>query len=93
MLSETLVCAVAAADCRRSARIDVLRARASVGRIARRPATMYYGPGAMMDADGGPSIMDKLDHELWHACAGPLTSMPPLDSFVMYFPQGHIEQV
>lgn len=37
--------------------------------------------------------MDELDCELWHACAGPLTQMPPKDSLVMYFPQGHIEQV
>lgn len=47
-----------------------------------------------MDADGGQrSRMDELDYELWHACAGPLTSLPPLDSLVMYWPQGHIEQV
>eukprot|EP01018_Ginkgo_biloba_P029355 Gb_31132 [translate_table: standard] len=31
--------------------------------------------------------------ELWHACAGPLISLPPKDSCVVYFPQGHMEQV
>ncbi|GAB2218209.1 hypothetical protein Drorol1_Dr00001428 [Drosera rotundifolia] len=31
--------------------------------------------------------------ELWHACAGPLVSMPPVGSLVVYFPQGHSEQV
>lgn len=41
----------------------------------------------------GLSKMDELDYELWHACAGPLTSVPPVDSLVMYWPQGHIEQV
>lgn len=31
--------------------------------------------------------------ELWHACAGPLVSVPPVGSLVVYFPQGHSEQV
>jgi auxin response factor len=35
----------------------------------------------------------NLNSELWHACAGPLVSLPPVGSRVVYFPQGHIEQV
>ncbi|RID76833.1 hypothetical protein BRARA_B03784 [Brassica rapa] len=31
--------------------------------------------------------------ELWHACAGPLVTVPRRDERVFYFPQGHIEQV
>nr|QGJ03861.1 ARF8.1 [Eucommia ulmoides] len=31
--------------------------------------------------------------ELWHACAGPLVSLPSAGSRVVYFPQGHSEQV
>eukprot|EP00252_Welwitschia_mirabilis_P016041 TRINITY_DN354_c0_g2_i2.p1 TRINITY_DN354_c0_g2~~TRINITY_DN354_c0_g2_i2.p1 ORF type:complete len:941 (+),score=186.70 TRINITY_DN354_c0_g2_i2:656-3478(+) len=34
-----------------------------------------------------------LNSELWHACAGPLVSLPPVGSKVVYFPQGHSEQV
>jgi len=34
-----------------------------------------------------------LNSELWHACAGPLVSLPQLGSLVFYFPQGHSEQV
>ncbi|CAN1850802.1 Auxin response factor 6 [Linum perenne] len=34
-----------------------------------------------------------LNSELWHACAGPLVSLPNLGSRVVYFPQGHSEQV
>ncbi|CAL0325489.1 unnamed protein product [Lupinus luteus] len=34
-----------------------------------------------------------IDLELWHACAGPLVSLPPVGSLVVYFPQGHSEQV
>ncbi|GMH19538.1 hypothetical protein Nepgr_021379 [Nepenthes gracilis] len=29
--------------------------------------------------------------ELWHACAGPLISLPKKGSVVVYFPQGHLE--
>lgn len=31
--------------------------------------------------------------ELWHACAGPLVTVPRERERVFYFPQGHIEQV
>ncbi|KAK7246918.1 hypothetical protein RIF29_41789 [Crotalaria pallida] len=34
-----------------------------------------------------------LDSELWHACAGPLISLPAVGSRVVYFPQGHSEHV
>ncbi|CAN0896681.1 Auxin response factor 6 [Linum grandiflorum] len=34
-----------------------------------------------------------LNSELWHACAGPLVSLPTLGTRVVYFPQGHSEQV
>ncbi|XP_076910842.1 auxin response factor 18-like [Bidens hawaiensis] len=36
--------------------------------------------------------MEKsLDSQLWHACAGGMVQMPPLNSRVLYFPQGHAE--
>nr|AHY24029.1 auxin response factor [Dimocarpus longan] len=31
--------------------------------------------------------------ELWHACAGPLISLPKRSGLVVYFPQGHLEHV
>ncbi|XP_065030744.1 auxin response factor 17-like isoform X1 [Musa acuminata AAA Group] len=34
-----------------------------------------------------------LNSELWHTCAGPLVSLPAVGSRVVYFPQGHSEQV
>ncbi|XP_021745224.1 auxin response factor 8-like isoform X1 [Chenopodium quinoa] len=34
-----------------------------------------------------------LNSELWHACAGPLVCLPTAGSRVVYFPQGHSEQV
>ncbi|XP_077239190.1 auxin response factor 4 [Tasmannia lanceolata] len=40
------------------------------------------------ECDGGGSIY----LELWHACAGPLVSLPKKGSVVVYFPQGHLEQ-
>lgn len=32
-----------------------------------------------------------LDSQLWHACAGATVQMPPLNTKVFYFPQGHAE--
>lgn len=32
-----------------------------------------------------------LDSQLWHACAGGMVQMPPINSKVFYFPQGHAE--
>ncbi|XP_073033526.1 auxin response factor 18-like [Primulina eburnea] len=33
-----------------------------------------------------------LDSQLWHACAGSMVQMLPVNSKVFYFPQGHAEQ-
>nr|CAB3445561.1 unnamed protein product [Digitaria exilis] len=33
-----------------------------------------------------------INADLWYACAGPLVSLPPVGSLVVYFPQGHSEQ-
>ncbi|KAK1391194.1 Auxin response factor [Heracleum sosnowskyi] len=35
----------------------------------------------------------QISSELWHACAGPLVTLPKVGSLVYYFPQGHSEQV
>ncbi|KAE8799589.1 auxin response factor 21-like [Hordeum vulgare] len=35
----------------------------------------------------------RVNQELWYACAGPLVALPPPGSLVVYFPQGHSEQV
>ncbi|XP_062223079.1 auxin response factor 7-like [Phragmites australis] len=47
-------------------------------------------PGA---AGGSGSSGDALYRELWHACAGPLVTVPHQDELVYYFPQGHMEQL
>ncbi|KAF8391528.1 hypothetical protein HHK36_023833 [Tetracentron sinense] len=36
---------------------------------------------------------DDLYWELWHACAGPLVTVPKCGERVYYFPQGHMEQL
>nr|QDX18293.1 auxin response factor 2-like isoform X2 [Cymbidium sinense] len=41
----------------------------------------------------GKEAEDSLYNELWHACAGPLVSVPRMGERVFYSPQGHIEQV
>ncbi|KAL1561079.1 auxin response factor 5-like [Salvia divinorum] len=44
----------------------------------------------MQDHNG---VKKPINSELWHACAGPLVTLPPVGSLVYYFPQGHSEQV
>ncbi|XP_052298395.1 auxin response factor 1-like isoform X3 [Citrus sinensis] len=47
-------------------------------------------------ASGGPPTggsNDALYRELWHACAGPLATLPCEGQRVYYFPQGHMEQL
>ncbi|XP_028086767.1 auxin response factor 3-like isoform X3 [Camellia sinensis] len=38
-----------------------------------------------------PSSSPAVCLELWHACAGPLVSLPKKGTVVVYFPQGHLE--
>ncbi|EYU25748.1 hypothetical protein MIMGU_mgv1a0007532mg, partial [Erythranthe guttata] len=35
----------------------------------------------------------SINGELWQACAGPLVNLPAAGTHVVYFPQGHSEQV
>lgn len=39
-----------------------------------------------------PSSSSSVCLELWHACAGPMISLPKKGSVVVYSPQGHFEQ-
>lgn len=39
------------------------------------------------------AVSDALCRELWHACAGPLVTLPREGERVYYFPEGHMEQV
>ncbi|KAL6643767.1 hypothetical protein ACP70R_018533 [Stipagrostis hirtigluma subsp. patula] len=47
-------------------------------------------PESSPESDGEQRCLNS---ELWHACAGPLVSLPVVGSRVVYFPQGHSEQV
>ncbi|RDX78217.1 Auxin response factor 2, partial [Mucuna pruriens] len=54
------------------------------------------GAGEGQNASSSSSARDAeaaLYRELWHACAGPLVTVPREGERVFYFPQGHIEQV
>ncbi|CAN6232073.1 unnamed protein product [Urochloa humidicola] len=44
-------------------------------------------------AGGSGGVSDALFRELWHACAGPLVTVPRQGELVYYFPQGHMEQL
>ncbi|KAL3532730.1 hypothetical protein ACH5RR_006251 [Cinchona calisaya] len=56
------------------------------GKKMKAPANGYL-------ANSGEGERKAINSELWHACAGPLVSLPPVGSLVVYFPQGHSEQV
>ncbi|KAF6135833.1 hypothetical protein GIB67_028152 [Kingdonia uniflora] len=50
-----------------------------------------WSSSSTSSASAVSSVSSSIYFELWHACAGPLTSLPKKGSAV-YFPQGHIEQ-
>ncbi|KAK8461750.1 hypothetical protein SEVIR_1G089100v4 [Setaria viridis] len=61
------------------------------------PASSGVAPAAAAASAGGapPEGERKapaINADLWYACAGPLVSLPPVGSLVVYFPQGHSEQ-
>ncbi|KAK4432723.1 Auxin response factor 19 [Sesamum alatum] len=47
-------------------------------------------PGNASAAEG---VKKSINGELWQACAGPLVNLPAAGTHVVYFPQGHSEQV
>ncbi|CAA7405122.1 unnamed protein product [Spirodela intermedia] len=49
--------------------------------------------GSTPGSHGSGVTRDALYRELWHACAGPLVSVPRKGERVYYFPQGHMEQL
>ncbi|XP_031265548.1 auxin response factor 1 [Pistacia vera] len=58
---------------------------------------MAFATAAPMKPSAGApssgSSNDALYKELWHACAGPLVTLPCEGERVYYFPQGHMEQL
>ncbi|XP_020689469.1 auxin response factor 19 isoform X1 [Dendrobium catenatum] len=65
----------------------MMKSPATAAAAAAATATAAANPGG----DGGER--KTINPELWHACAGPLVTLPPVGSLVAYFPQGHSEQV
>ncbi|KAK3137013.1 hypothetical protein QOZ80_5BG0446520 [Eleusine coracana subsp. coracana] len=64
------------------------------------PVSYYWWPEMQLSPSKMPEASPEregeqrcLNSELWHACAGPLVSLPVVGSRVVYFPQGHSEQV
>ncbi|XP_022038300.1 auxin response factor 5 isoform X1 [Helianthus annuus] len=48
---------------------------------------------SLKEMQGQTGVKKTINSELWHACAGPLVTLPQVGSLVYYFPQGHSEQV
>ncbi|KAK4354073.1 hypothetical protein RND71_026267 [Anisodus tanguticus] len=54
------------------------------------------GAGAQVgggNVNSGEGEKKSMNPELWQACAGPLVNLPVAGTHVVYFPQGHSEQV
>lgn len=60
---------------------------------AERSVASDDGRGFDAVVSAGAGSEDALYSELWHACAGPLVTVPRVGERVFYFSQGHIEQV
>ncbi|KAF9607741.1 hypothetical protein IFM89_000088, partial [Coptis chinensis] len=43
--------------------------------------------------EGEKRCLNSEESVPWHACAGPLVSLPTVGTRVVYFPQGHSEKV
>lgn len=54
------------------------------------PSSSSAGSGSLELA---ATVLPSVSMELWHACAGPLISLPKKGSAVVYFPQGHVEHL
>lgn len=59
----------------------------------RNGATLLEEMKLLGELQAQSGVRKLLNSELWHACAGPLVSLPQVGSFIYYFPQGHSEQV
>ncbi|XVE59798.1 hypothetical protein DITRI_Ditri05aG0075700 [Diplodiscus trichospermus] len=56
-------------------------------------ACVYCVSSSCSSSSSSPPCSSTIYLELWHACAGPLTSLPKKGNVVIYFPQGHLEQI
>ncbi|KAL4585647.1 hypothetical protein LXL04_010270 [Taraxacum kok-saghyz] len=67
----------------------------SLGRDSPSSSDSYASASASAAAELSPVSSSPVvcSLELWHACAGPQTSLPKKGNAVVYFPQGHLEQL
>ncbi|CAL1357602.1 unnamed protein product [Linum trigynum] len=56
-------------------------------------AAVPSSSAATTTAETGSAEKKTINVELWQACAGPLVNLPAAGTHVVYFPQGHSEQV
>ncbi|KAK9112991.1 hypothetical protein Scep_020510 [Stephania cephalantha] len=57
------------------------------------PTTLLEEMKIFKDIQNQSGMRKAINSELWHACAGPLVTLPQVGGLVYYFPQGHSEQV
>ncbi|GAB2293876.1 hypothetical protein Dimus_028087 [Dionaea muscipula] len=67
--------------------------KAGVGNAGSGSSTLLEEMKILKEMQDQSGSRKPINSELWHACAGPLVSLPQVGSLVYYFPQGHSEQV
>ncbi|KFK27576.1 hypothetical protein AALP_AA8G401800 [Arabis alpina] len=73
---------------------DDVRVRIEKGRLGILPSSSSSCSSGSSSSSSSTTTasVSSIYSELWHACAGPLTSLPKKGNVVVYFPQGHLEQ-
>ncbi|XP_010541969.1 PREDICTED: auxin response factor 19-like [Tarenaya hassleriana] len=70
---------------------------AAIGNVPPAAAAPATAPCTNAAEDGSGAVAAEMkkgiNSELWQACAGPLVNLPAAGTHVVYFPQGHSEQV
>ncbi|KAF8377852.1 hypothetical protein HHK36_031239 [Tetracentron sinense] len=71
----------------------VIEEKIKTGGSVNGAATLFEEMKMLKEFQDQCGARKAINSELWHACAGPLVSLPQVGSLVYYFPQGHSEQV
>ncbi|XP_051124427.1 auxin response factor 5 [Andrographis paniculata] len=69
------------------------KVRTGAGLVTGPQTNLLEGIKLLKEMQDHTGARKQINSELWHACAGPLVTLPHVGSLVYYFPQGHSEQV
>ncbi|KAI3460380.1 hypothetical protein Pfo_017043 [Paulownia fortunei] len=73
--------------------MDFVEEKLKPGGLVSGAHNLVEGMKLLKEMPDHTGVKKPINSELWHACAGPLVTLPQIGSLVYYFPQGHSEQV